>query len=527
MRLIAASAFLLMLACAIHAQLGTQGGNITQANASGNTTTNFWVGVVGQLNESPNDPGSYASTQDTPTVNYIYTNDPNGSYNTSVNTTMILTRLPYKPNESQISAPVPSDFNQTGIFSNFTIFSGIPYDLVNEDPYDTFVGNWATTTCYIFSTPFTCPYIILEPDIQMAVLKFYNGTHYEPLFIGTILNQTGFNGSAFDFEYMLPALETYYFYLYSEKECNITVWIDGVQTTTLPNTGVPYGVEVLVASGATPISNLRVDAVEENGRDSFLPILELGRRFLTMGFASTNSSGRTAFVLSPTRYNIPDSYGHTIYIEVNGYDGYSCRKNLTIGNYGSLSPTYRTSLINSTYASQVKASSQNQNSLASTASKWIEQGKMKVIDVTVYTNGTYLALPTLQAGAPNMLNITAINHTSLAVINATANVLEADGQIIFIPMQPGKDGYDNSRGFFTNQTPMLIPTRYNNNANISVMVGIDDSPFAYLNFTVDSTLAPPTGADADMDSTTRSAVSSAQQNINSVLVNIAKSLSTV
>jgi len=522
-----ALAFLLLLAWAIHAQEYTEGGNITHGNISGNTSSYFWDGIVGRLNESPANQDSFVSYQDAPGRGIIYNNSPNGSYNVSFNTTMILTRLPYKPNETYMYAPMQTDFNQTGMFSNFTVFSGIDYGAIAEDPYETFVGNWATTTCYIYSMPFVCPYITLAPNIAMAVLKYDNGTHIEPLFLGTIFNQTGYNGSAFHFEYMVPALEKYYFYLYSKKECNITVWVDGVQTTTLPNTGVPYGIEVLVRDGVTPVGDLRVDAVEENGRDSFLPILELGKRFMTLGFATTNSSGRTTFVISPTRYNIPDAYGHTIYLEVNGYDGFTCRRNLTIGNYGSLSPTYKTSLINSTYSSQVKASSQNQNSLASIASKWIEQGKMKVINVTVYTNGTYLPLPTLQAGAPNLLNITVINDTSLAVVNATANVLEADGQIIFIPMQPGKDGYDNARGFTTNQTPILIPTRYNNNANLSVMIGMEDSPFAYLNFTVDPTLAPPTGSDADMDSATRSAISAAQQNINSVLVNIAKSLSTV
>ena len=158
------------------------------------------------------------------------------------------------------------------MFSNFSAFSGISYASIVEDPYETFVGSWATKTCYVYNLPFICPYVILEPNIEMAILKFDNGTHIEPLFIESIINQTGFNGSFFQFEYMVPILEDYKFYIYSKKECNITVWIDGTQTTVFPKTGVPYEVEVLVTDGVSPISDLRVDAVEENGRDSFLPI---------------------------------------------------------------------------------------------------------------------------------------------------------------------------------------------------------------------------------------------------------------
>ncbi|MEW6749178.1 MAG: hypothetical protein AB1295_05720 [Candidatus Micrarchaeota archaeon] len=520
-----AFALLLMIAMA-HAQDATEGGDITQGNLSGNMSSYYWAAIAGNFNNSAADLGYPVSAQATPNAT-IYWNDPNGSYSKYFNVSMIITRLGQKPEDTEMSAPVQSDFNESGMFSNFSIFAGIPYNSIIEDPYDTFVGNWATKTCYVYNLPFVCPYIILAPNIEMAVLKFDNGTHVEPLFIQSILNQTGYNGSFVQFEYIVPVLEQYFFYVYSQKDCNMTIWIDGVQTTVFPKTGVPYEVEVLVTDGVSPVNGIRVDAAEENGRDSFLPLLELGRRIFTLGHGVTGSTGMMTFVLSPTRYNIPDDYAHAMYIEVNGYDGFYCRENLTVSNYGSLSPTYRTSLVNDSYASQVKSSSQNQNALASIASKWIEQGKMNVISVDVYTDGTYGALPTLKAGAPNLLNITVYNHTTLAVINATASILEAEGQIIFVPQQPGKDGYSNARGFTTNQTPSIIPTRYNNLANVSVMIGQEESPFAILYFPIDSTLAPPTGADADMDSATRSAISAAQQNINSILVNIAKSLSTV
>jgi hypothetical protein len=518
--------FILALAFA-QSSVGTEGGNISGVNTSINQSTGFWAAIVGDLNGSDANLSEPISNQSTPNTT-VYYNEPNGSYSDLFNYSMVLTRLDYKPNLSDIYTPVPSDFNESGMFSNFTLFSGIDFSLYPDDPFDTFVSGWSVMTCYLYDIPFLCPYITLNPNTAMAILKFDNGTHVEPLFVGVINNTLGYNlTSLFDFQYMVPALEFYNFYSYKPTPCNITVWIDGVQTTTFPRTATPYDVRLRVTDNAAPVTGVRVYAVEENGRNFLSPLLELGRTALGDGIAWTDSDGRAVFVLSPTRYNIPDSFGYQPYLEVRGFDGYSCRTNLSIASYGSLQPTYRTALVNNSYSSQVKASAQNMNALASTASKWVSAGKMRKVDVTVYTNGTYSALPTLKAGAPNLLNITVYNHTTLAPINASASILEQNGSIIFVPGQPQKDGYDAAKGYNTSQAHLIIPTRYNNNANLSLTLGEEGVPFAVLYFTVDTILEPPSPAETDIDSATYSAISSALQNINSVLMNIAKSLSTV
>jgi len=519
---------MLLMAGAVMAQTSIQGGNISETNPSGNQNTHFWSAIVGDFNSTPTRLNTFVSIQDTPNMSVFY-NMPNGSYGSFYNETMLLTRLSTKPEAEDIYTPSPSDFNGSGMFSTFGVF-GVP-DLSDnpENPNTTFDGAANLMTCYIYDVPIVCPYVTLSPDIKMGVLLYNNGTTIEPLFVESIMNQIGYNGSLFDFEYMVPALERYYFYIMEPTPCNMTVYIDGVQTTTFPKTGVPYDVEAVVVDNGTqaPISGLRVDADEQNGLNLLYPLIQLGMQAIGDGNTLTDSNGRAVFVLSPTRYNIPDSYDYAGYIQVN-HGGYYCRQNLSIASYGSLSPTYLTSLVNGTYSSEVKSSTQNTNALASTASKWVSQGKMRVIDVTAYTDGTYDTLPTLKAGAPNLMNITVINSTDLSAINATASVLEADGQIIFVMQQPPPNkSYANTERFSTNQTIVLIPTNYNNQANLTIMLSAGGAPFGSLTFPIDQSLEGPSPSDSDMSPSLQSGMSGALQNINSILANIVKSLSTV
>jgi len=526
MRLFYAVATLILLVSTVYAQANTtsEGGNITTQNITLNISTIFWAGIVGWLNGTTVDISYPVSTQEV-NESDIYTNEPNGSYARYLNATMIVTRLPFKPNFSDMLTPTAADFADGGMFENFTVFTGLNLSILVDGPRRTFCNPCNFATCYIYNNPISCPIIVLEANTTMAMLKFNNGTNDEPLFLGLIESLLGFNGTFFDFEYMVPTYEDYYFYIYKMEECNITVWVDDVQTTTFPKTAVPYKVEFLVSDNSSaPIANATVRVVERNGRDIFQPILDAAKAMLGIGEATTNSSGRVLFALTPSRYNIPDSYGYETYVEVFADSSY-CRQNLSIASYGSLSPTYRTSLIDDSYGSQVKSSVQNMNSLASTASKWITVQKMRLANINVSVNGSYSALPTLKVGAPNYINITAFNGSD--VINATATSSESNGLIIFVPLQPGKDLYNNTGSFYTNESMIAIPTRYNNNANLTIVMSFNGGEFATLVFPVDSVLETPGAGEADMDSATYNKISSALQNINMILANIGKSLSTV
>ncbi len=529
MRLFYAAVIFILLISTAFAQANsstTEGGNITEAELNMTGRTEHWAGIVGWLNGTLIYDHSLPVSFEPVNESDIYTNEPNGSYITYYNTSMVVTRLPFRPEFTDMSTPSAADFADGGMFENFTTFAGLNLSRLFDGPLNTFCNPCVFTTCYIYNNPITCPFVVLEASTPMGVLKFSNGTHEEPLFVGAIENLLGYNGTFFDFEYIVPAFEDYYFYLYKEAECNLTIWIDDVETTTFPKTGVPYKVELLVLDNdSLPMENATVRVVEGNGRNIFYPILDAAKTFLGFGEMDTNSSGHALFALIPSRYNIPDSYGYEAYAEASK-GSYYCRQNFSIASYGSLSPTYRTSLVNDAYGSQVKSSIQNMNSLASTASKWINLQKMRLANVNVSTNGSYTTpLPTLKAGAPNMINITAYNGSN--VFNATVYSSESDGLIIFVPLQPDKELYNNTGTFYTNESIVVIPTRYNNNANLTLVLSVNGTDFATLVFPIDSILEEPTPAEANMDSTTYALISSALQNINSVLSNVGKSISTV
>ncbi|MEM3499785.1 MAG: hypothetical protein QXI17_03945 [Candidatus Bilamarchaeaceae archaeon] len=506
----------------------SSGGNITMVLINATQLSSYWAGVVGRLNGSTIADLNLPVSEQNVTNNIIYYNEPNGSYASFYNTTLMLTRLSVKPDPAYIYSPVQSDFNESGMFSTFVAFSGMAnYSKYIESPLMTF-SPFLTTTCYIYQLPFVCPYIVLKNNTKMGVLKFDNGSVVEPLFISTIESLEGYNGTYFDFEFMVPYLENYYFYIYGQKECNITVWIDDVQTTTFPKTGVPYKVVAQVRDeNQNIVENASIRAVEENGRSIFYPIIDAARKFLGYGVAKTNESGMATFVLTPSRYNIPDEYNYSIYLEVS--NGFYCRQNLSIASYASLTPTYRSSLVNSNYASQVKAATQNMNALALIASKWVTQKKVREKNITVYTNGSiaHNSSIRLKSAAINVLNITVNDSNTGEVVNATLDFSENDGLIIFSPLQPEKDLYVSKKVFYSNESIVIIPTKYNNNANIKVLISYSGGTIGSYELDVDPLLKEPDSDEKDMSDSLYVALASSLQNINAVLANVGKSLSMV
>ena len=73
----------------------------------------------------------------------------------------------------------------------------------------------------------------------------------------------------------------------------------------------------------------------------------------------------------------------------------------------------------------------------------------------------------------------------------------------------------------------MIPTYYNNNAKITADVSLNGSPLTTLVFSVDNLLEPPTVTEADMTDNVYYSISSDLQNVNMVLMNLGKSISTI
>jgi len=497
----------------------TEGGNVTQVDL--NVTefpTSRWAGIVGWMNRSADpDTGLSIHYINIPSSG-IYTAWPEGNY---YGLPLIVTRLTEKPEPGYFQTPVASDFQEYGMFWNFTVFNGWNFSWITDSPNATLCNPCVYTTCEIQMLSIPCVYINLAQDFQMKVLKYDNGTVVEPVFICNISNGTGYNLTVFEFEYLVPSKEAYLFYIYPQ-ECNITVYIDGVQTTVFPNTANVYDLRAVVRhKNLSFAQNATVYLVEENGRNLLLPLLVPGKKYTEVSAMKTNSTGEVRYAASPTRYNIPDSYGYTLRIvSINPY----CVQDLSIADYSSITPRYRSSLINSDYSSQVKSSVQNMNSLASTTAKWVSQQKTKAHYLNATTSG-HANTSTLKVGAPNKINITLYDGGN--VVEGELKIDEEDGYVVVAPLQPGKIFYSNNATFSTSEEFTIIPTRYNNNANFTIKVFYNYSNVANVTFTYDELLEGPQPSDPTMDPATHSAFSAGLQNINIVLINMGRSISTV
>lgn len=230
---------LLMLPAIIFAgSLPAGGGNITDASANSTRGSDLWGAIVGDLNGTPITNYSLpVSSQDVldPTV---YPNSPNGSYSLLQNGTIIVTRLSSKPSIAYISTPVAADFQPGGMFSNFTAFAGLNYSSTPENPFDTFLP-FPLAVCQLGNASFACPYITTMPGKMMGILKFDNGTDVEPIFVELISNDPGFNGSNFDFQFMVPENETYLFYTY-QNPIPAIILISPANGMSTTSTTIPF-----------------------------------------------------------------------------------------------------------------------------------------------------------------------------------------------------------------------------------------------------------------------------------------------
>jgi hypothetical protein len=211
-----AAALLLIIASLAAAAAGnitTEGGNITAANITSPEPASLWAAIVGTLNNTNiTDYSVFISSQAVQNAS-VYYNEPNGTYATLENGTLILTRLGTKPDTANLTTPALADFMPGGMFSNFTMFASLNYSLTPENPHTTF-SPFPLAICVLDTAAIPCPYITTNPNKRMGLLKFDNGTTIEPVFVEMIRNDPGFNGSNFDFQFIVPANETYYFYTY-------------------------------------------------------------------------------------------------------------------------------------------------------------------------------------------------------------------------------------------------------------------------------------------------------------------------
>ncbi|MBN2122417.1 hypothetical protein JW721_05195 [Candidatus Micrarchaeota archaeon] len=282
-------ALLFLSAAYCTVSIATEGGNVSCVNLSQPTPTQYWAGIAGWMNTSVSPDLAYPVLIHFPFNSSIYTVYPNGSVS---NYTMIASLLSSKPDIPSLSSPAASDFNSTGMFSNFSLFLGTDFTTFLDSPYNTFANPFATLPCTVGNTTFSCAYVFLAQNSFLGVLKYSDATHSEPVFLSSIDPRAGYNGSMFDVQFMLPANETYFFYIYEEEA--ITAILYSPTSTTYSDS------TILVNYSASPDSALDSCWYSLDGANYSLSNctgnfnLTLADGTYTLTFYANSTTGRTA-----------------------------------------------------------------------------------------------------------------------------------------------------------------------------------------------------------------------------------------
>lgn len=306
------AALLLLLIVAL-AHPAAEGGNISAANLTITNDSILWGAIVGNLNgTSVTDPAAAISFQEVASSK-VYQNSPNGSYAVLANSSLVLTRLPYRPDPADLVTPTAADFLPGGMFSNFTAFASLNYSSTPENPYDT-VYPFPVAVCPVGGRAIPCPYITTNPDKRMGILKYVNGSTIEPVFVEFIREGTGYNGSDFQFQFMVPDSEGYYFYAYPNAPPQVRIITP--QNRVYPTGSIPMTYNITDTTGIS-ICWYVLDGTAHNMSSCTLPVqLSVAKGTHTLALYAADaiglvSSDSVTFYVRPQTIAPPQGAGGT------------------------------------------------------------------------------------------------------------------------------------------------------------------------------------------------------------------------
>ncbi len=286
---------------------------------------------------------------------------------------------------------------------------------------------------------------------------------------------------------------------------NLTVYIDGAETTTFANTSQPYLVDVLVTNSTSdPQQNVLVGIEESNGRNIFLPLLDSGYIYRGKAYGLSNATGFVEFVIAPTNYSISPIYNYSISaVVLNSSLGVTQRVNLTVADTSSLNK--QSKLFSNQDA--LKTSAESMFKIISISKAWADLGKEKRVNLTVYLNGTYDSPPQVSVGVINRVNITLINQTSGLEVQGDIVPEELNGYILHSAGVPGNgiNSTDFAQGIKTGQIFYMVPSKYTNTPDDKLIFNIayGGSNVATINLSIDSSsLIQPLTSDLNISDPT-------------------------
>lgn len=255
--------------------------------------------------------------------------------------------------------------------------------------------------------------------------------------------------------------------------CPMHIYINGAEVQNFTNSGEPYNVTVTVSNG-TSLTNANVTINETSGYSIFSMAQWQNSPIPTImsGIIATGDTGIVSFTVVPTGgIGVDESsignYNITVAASINGYTCNTTSLQVTNRNLPTPTPPAQVPNLNNILYFKDKMA------IAYLRIKdWLAVGGGEWNDVTVYTNGTVVGLPSNPiAGKPYGLNVTLRNATTLSPISGVdMQIVEKNGYPPFILPQFWTSNV-------TNYAYGLGHTNANGNFEVTVVptggVGID------------------------------------------------------
>jgi len=214
--------------------------------------------------------------------------------------------------------------------------------------------------------------------------------------------------------------------------CNLSVLIDGVNTTSFTNAGEPYNVTVNVTYTNGSAFDTTVNAIECNGLNQFALIQSIDSVFSNCDSAivQTGSDGIISWTDVPTGGDLADSAG-TYNITIKALlNGNACdEKSFTVVNRAPPTAAGQKTT-NVPNRANIEGSNEQILVVFDRISRSRLSGAVagETFDINIYDNGTAIGIPaSINAGEPTGLNITVLNTSDVGIENVTVKAIEHSG----------------------------------------------------------------------------------------------------
>lgn len=339
------------------------------------------------------------------------------------------------------------DLEENQLFNSveFPQFYGESYYSYSDNPQNTFCCD--TATIPLAGQNFTAFAVNLTQNIPFYVLKYDDGSGPTPLFLVPFQDALGYNNTACVAEFMLPLSPTdYQFYAFPEYQAyEYDVYIDGLLSTSFPQTALPYNLTVVVKDiySGNVVPNVSVLVGEDSGQNIFVPYKFSGFVSSAYSVGRTNDEGQETFIVAPTVY--PSDSSYSIYLAVLQHGKRTSRASLDVVAKDAL-VTVEKRLSPSRLLDNTKASVNAMNQIVSYMYLWssqLLQAKKFAVNYDVlgdsfttynYQINSIVPAPIkLKTGAPNVITVQVVNTGGAPTSLYSFKVVESDGYLIMSP----------------------------------------------------------------------------------------------